>query len=89
MISMVPRSRERVGSNTYFIRWSMNVCRDTSSVKMVCAVWAPTPPYAPVVCVVEGFSLDSKKRACEPPASQTMNRGRGNRSVIRSCSLSV
>lgn len=28
----------------YFIKWSMKVCSDTSSVKIVCAVCAPTPP---------------------------------------------
>ena len=72
-------------SETYFIRCSMKVCKDTSSVNMVCAFCAPTPPYAPVVWVVEGFSLDNRNRACEPPASQTMNRGRGKRSVMRSC----
>lgn len=62
----------------------MKVCKETSSVKIVCAVCAPTPPYAPVVCVVDGLSLDNKKRAWEPPASQTMKRGKGNRSVIKS-----
>lgn len=55
-------------------------------MNIVCAVCAPTPPYAPVVWVVEGLSLDNKKRACEPPASQTMKRGKGNRSVIKSYS---
>lgn len=68
----------------YFIKWSINVCRDTSSVKMVWAEVAPTPPYAPVVWVVDGFSLDSRNLAWEPPASQIMNLGSGNRSVIRS-----
>ena len=49
----------------------MKVCRLTSSVKMVCAV-CDTPPYVADVCVVLGLSLDSRKRACEPPASHTM-----------------
>lgn len=62
----------------------MNVCRDTSSVKIVWALWAGAP-YAPVVWVVDGFSFDKRKRACEPPASHTMKRGRGKRSVMRSC----
>jgi hypothetical protein len=35
------------------------------------------------VCVVDGFSLDSRKRACEPPALVTMKRGSGKRSWIR------
>lgn len=35
------KKRER---KTYFIKWSIKVCSDTSSVKMVCADWAPTPP---------------------------------------------
>ena len=64
---------------TYFIRESINVCKDTSSVKIV---WADCDalPYALVVCVVDGLSLDSRNRACEPPASHIINRGSGNRS---------
>lgn len=74
----------RKRGNTDFIRCSMNVCRLTSSVKIVCAV-CETPPYVPAeVCVVDGLSFDSRKRACEPPASQTMKRGSGKRSVISS-----
>jgi hypothetical protein len=53
-------------------------------VKMVWAEVAPTPPYGPVVWVVEGLSFESKNLACEPPASQMMNLGSGNRSVMRS-----
>lgn len=30
--------------STHFIRWSIKVCKETSSVKIVCAVCAPTPP---------------------------------------------
>lgn len=70
--------------DSYFIKWSIKVCKDTSSVKMVWADVAPTPPYGPLVCVVEGLSFDSKNLAWEPPASQMMNRGSGNRSVMRS-----
>lgn len=56
-----------------------------SPVKIVWAV-CETPPYVLLeVCVVDGFSFDSRKRAWDPPASQTMNRGSGNRSVINSC----
>ena len=65
--------------DTNFIRWSMNVCKETSSVNMVWADCAVVP-YALVVCVVDGLSLDNKNRACEPPASQIMNRGNGKRS---------
>jgi hypothetical protein len=46
---------------------------------MVCAD-CDTPPYAPDVCVVDGFSLDSRNLACEPPAFVTMKRGSGKRS---------
>lgn len=67
----------------------MKVCKDTSSVKMVCAFCAPTPPYAPVVCVVEGLSLERRNLACDPPASQTIKRGSGNLSVMRSCGVSA
>lgn len=69
---------------SYFIKWSIKVCRETSSVKMVWAEVAPTPPYGPVVWVVDGLSLDSRNLAWEPPASQMMNLGSGNRSVMRS-----
>lgn len=62
----------------------MNVCNETSSVKIVCADVAPVPPYGPEVCVVEGLSFDNRNRACDPPASQTINRGSGKRSVIKS-----
>lgn len=64
----------------------MKLCRETSSVKIVWAVCAPAP-YALVVCVVEGFNLDSKNRACEPLASQMMNLGNGNLSWTSSCSV--
>ena len=61
----------------------MKVCKDTSSVKIVCAD-CDALPYALVVCVVEGLSLERRKRACEPPASHMMNRGNGNRSCTSS-----
>ena len=73
-------------SGTHFIKCSINVCKLTSSVNVVCAV-CDTPPYVPeLVCVVEGFNFESRKRACDPPASQTIHRGSGKRSVISSCS---
>ena len=50
-------------------------------MKIICALL----PYALEVCVVEGLSLDRRKRACEPPASQMMKRGRGKRSWTSSC----
>lgn len=40
------------------------------------------------MCVVEGLSLDSKKRACEPFWSQITYRGIGNRSRRSSCASS-
>lgn len=48
---------------SYFIKCSMNVCKLTSSVNIVCAVWL-TPPYDPVlVWVVLGLSFERRKRA--------------------------
>ena len=64
----------------------MKTCKLTSSVKIACP--APAPDGVPYMladmCVVDGLSFDSKKRACEPPWSQTMYRGIGNRSASRS-----
>jgi len=37
-----------------------------------------------VVCVVEGLSLERRNLAWDPPASHTMKRGRGKRSVMSS-----
>lgn len=70
------------------LRCSMNTCKLTSSVKIAWPVAAPAElPYMLVdICVVDGLSLDNKKRACEPPWSQTMYRGIGKRSTRRSCS---
>jgi hypothetical protein len=63
----------------------MNTCRLTSSVKIAWPAPAPAVPYMlALMCVVLGFSLLSKNRACEPPWSQTMYRGIGNRSTSRS-----
>lgn len=56
------------------LRCSMKTCMLTSSVKIACPFpGPPVAPYAllPDMCVVDGFSLDSKKRACEPPWSHT------------------
>ena len=66
----------------------MKVCKDTSSVKMVCAE-RDVPPYVLVVCVVEGLSLESRNRACEPLASQMIKRGNGNRSCTSSYCMSA
>lgn len=37
-----------------------------------------------MVCVVEGLSLERRNLAWDPPASHTMKRGRGKRSVMSS-----
>ena len=74
---------EQVVAVTYFIKWSMKVCSDTSSVKIVCAE-RDVPPYVLVVCVVDGLSLESRNRAWEPLASQIIKRGNGNRSCTSS-----
>lgn len=50
-------------------------------MNIICAVL----PYALEVCVVEGLSFDNRKRAWDPPASQMMKRGKGNRSWTSSC----
>jgi len=71
------------GGGIYFIRCSINVCSETSSVNIVWA-FCGTPPYPPDVWVVDGLSFDRRKRAWEPPASQTINRGSGKRSAISS-----
>ena len=64
----------------------MNTCKLTSSVKMA---WpAPAPDGVPYMLadmwVVDGFSFESRNRACDPPWSQTMYRGMGKRSARRS-----
>ena len=54
----------------------MNTCKETSSVNMISL---PCPPIAPLLYVAEGFSLASRKRACEPCWSQSTSRGTGKR----------
>ena len=65
----------------------MKTCKLTSSVKMACPVPAPgVEPYMVAdMCVVDGLSLESKKRAWLPPWSHTIYRGTGKRSTRRSC----
>ena len=65
---------------------SMKTCKLTSSVKIAWPVpaLAALPYMLADMCVVDGLSFESRKRACEPPWSQTMYRGIGKRSTRRS-----
>ena len=58
---------------------SMKTCKLTSSVKIAWPVpaLAALPYMLADMCVVDGLSFESRKRACEPPWSQTMYRGMG------------
>jgi hypothetical protein len=68
---------------TSLLRCSIKTCSETSSVKI--EVVPPAAPYEPpLMCVVDGFSLERRNRAWDPPWSQTMYRGIGFRSASRS-----
>ena len=58
-------TRHKINELTRRFKCSMKTCKLTSSVKIACPVPAPgVEPYIVAdMCVVEGLSLDSKKRA--------------------------
>ena len=79
---------ERDHQLTKRFRCSMNTCKLTSSVKMACPFAPGALPYMLVdIWVVDGLSLERRKRAWLPPWSQTMYRGMGNLSAKRSCGM--